>query len=160
MKCGCCGKDISDFVFDKSFQMPDEIWELSDEVRQSRAQTHSDLCRLDSRYFVRGIVYLNVHTTEKYFGWGIWVEVSQGDFFNYFEKFDSDNSNEPSFSGSIANSLPNYPETRGLEVQVKLGDETQRPMFQLIEKGHLLTKEQENGISLERVHQFNGEQLS
>ena len=157
MKCGCCGKEIGDFVFDKSYQMPDEIWELSDEIRDERAKIHSDLCRLDSRYFIRGVLYLPVHAFKKCFGWGVWVEVSQGDFFNYFEKFDLDNSNESPFSGAVANSLPSYPETRGMKVQVRLGDSTQRPTFQGMEKGHLLTKEQENGISLERVHVFNGE---
>ncbi|RDX38949.1 DUF2199 domain-containing protein [Vibrio campbellii] len=157
MKCGCCGKEIGDFVFDKSYQMPDEIWELSDEIRDERAKIHSDLCRLDSRYFIRGVLYLPVHAVKKCFGWGVWVEVSQGDFFNYFEKFDLDNSNESPFSGAVANSLPSYPETRGMKVQVRLGDSTQRPTFQGMEKGHLLTKEQENGISIERVHVFNGE---
>ena len=84
-KCGCCGKDIGEIVFDKSYKMPDDIWNLSPIEKEERAQIDSDLCRLDNRYFIRGVAYLPVNGTDHCYGWGIWAEVPQEDFFNYLE---------------------------------------------------------------------------
>jgi len=134
MKCSCCGKDIGEFTFDNSYQMPDEVFSLNEGERESRAQIDSDLCRLDDRYFLRGVVYLPVNDSDKEFGWGIWAEVSEDRFFEYVRNYESDNSNKAQFSGKVANSLPYYPETLNISLQVKLGNETQRPLFKLVEQ--------------------------
>ncbi|OGO75536.1 MAG: hypothetical protein A2203_11090 [Chromatiales bacterium RIFOXYA1_FULL_46_5] len=94
-KCGCCGKDIGEIVFDKSYKMPDEIWNLSQTEKEERAQIDSDLCRLDDRYFIRGIAYLPVNETDKSYGWGIWAEVPEADFFEYEKNYEEDNSSKP-----------------------------------------------------------------
>ena len=155
MKCGCCGKEVGDFFYDKGYQMPDEIWDLSSDDREARTKIDDDLCRLDNRYFLRGVANLAVKGTNKEFGWGIWVEVPQEKFFEYIENYNSDNSAVASFSGTVANNLPFHPKTMGIAAEVQLGNETQRPTFKIVEPSHLLTQEQINGITLERVHEFN-----
>lgn len=160
MKCGCCGKELGEFTFDKAYQMPDEIWNLNEDERSERAKIKPDLCRLDNRYFLRGVAYLPVMGTDKDFGWGIWAEISEEKFFEYVKNYSEDNSGVQPYLGKVANSLPYYPETLGIVLHVQLGDETQRPAFIISEPGHLLTKEQLSGIALERVHEFNGKQRS
>ena len=155
MKCGCCGKDIGDIAFDKSYKMPDEIWSLSEQEREERAQTDSDLCRLDDRYFIRGVAYIPVQDSGKSYGWGIWVEVSQEKFFEYVKSYEEDNSSKPRFLGTIANEIPTYQNTVGMEAEVQLGNETQRPTFFFKETNHLLAQEQSKGISIEKVHSFS-----
>ena len=156
MKCGCCGKEIGEFAFDKSYRMPDEIWDLPQEEREARAQTSDDFCRLDNRYFIRGVVHVPVNGTDRDFGWGIWAEVQKEKFLQYFENFDKDNSFSLPFQGEAANSLPHHPETLGIGLRVKLGNQTQRPAFEIIDDAHLLAFEQKQGISLVRVHELNG----
>lgn len=155
MKCGCCGKDIGEIAFDKSFKMPDEIWALSESEREQRAQIDSDLCCLDERYFIRGVAYIPVHNSEQSYGWGIWVEVPEVNFFDYVKSYESDNSFKPRFSGIVANVIRSYENTIGLEVEVQLGNETQRPTFFFKTPNHLLTREQAAGITLEKVHTFS-----
>jgi len=155
MICECCGKEIGEIVFDKSFKMPDEIWNLSDVEREKRAQIDSDLCRLDDRYFIRGVAYVPVNNSDKQYGWGIWAEVYHDDFFEYFKEYEKDNSHKPKISGMVANQIPSYENTIGLELAVQLGNETQRPVFFFSNKTHELTNDQNTGISLERVHAFS-----
>lgn len=155
MKCGCCGKDIGEIAFDKSYKMPDEIWDLSKKERGKRSEIDSDLCRLDDRYFIRGVAYIPVIDTENFYGWGIWVEVPEDSFFDYVESYEDDNSSKPRFSGLVANKIPFYDETIGLKVEVQLGNETQRPNFFFVGDNHLLSSEQSKGISIEKVHSFS-----
>lgn len=156
MKCECCGADIGEFAFDKAYAMPDEIWDLSEQEREARTITDNDLCRLDDRYFIRGVAYVPVLDSDQSYGWGIWVEVDIKDFKLYNENYDNDNSNLPSFTGKIANALPNYKkETTGVSVEIKLGNETQRPTLFCRDYAHPLAQEQRDGIPLRRVHEFN-----
>ena len=156
MKCGCCGKEAGDFTFDKTYQMPDVIWNLDEAVRAERAAIHGDFCRLNDDYVLRGMVYLPLIGADRCFGWGLWAEVGKEEFFNYFENYENDNSSSSPFVGRMANSIPFYSETNGIALNIKLGDETLRPIFYGTEQGHLLFKEQNSDVNLERVHDFNG----
>jgi hypothetical protein len=158
VKCGCCGKEIGEIAFDKSYTMPDEIWALSESEKKQRAQIGSDLCQLDGRYFLRGVAYIPVNGAEQQFGWGIWAEIPQDDFFEYVKNYKEDNSNKPAFRGKVANQIPSYANTIGLGLLVQLSNETQRPTFTFIDESHLLKKEQSEGMSLERVHSFSNKQ--
>jgi hypothetical protein len=155
MKCGCCGKDLGEFAFDKSYQMPDEIWDLDDDEFEERVKIDSDLGRLDDRYFIRGVAFFPVQLTDKKFGWGIWAEVTKEKFFEYVENFDHDNTASKPFKGKVANRLPQYQESLGLTLTVQLGSETERPIFTITDVSHELAIEQINGITLEKVHEFN-----
>ena len=156
MKCSCCGKQLGDFVLDKAFTMPDDIWNLNEEDAAD-VQVHSDLCRLGERYFIRGVAFLPVQDSEESFGWGLWVEVEKQYFMTYSDHYDKDNSDVPAFSGVIANHIPYYPETIGVEVMVQLGTETQRPTFEISSADHPLYNEQAEGVPIQRLHEFNGE---
>lgn len=69
---------------DVTFGLPDDIFALSEEQREVRTKTHSDLCSLDDkRYFIRGVVYVPVQELGTKFGWGVWAEVSEETFYRY-----------------------------------------------------------------------------
>lgn len=156
MKCECCGADIGDFAFDQSYKMPDEIWGLSEKEREHRAIIDNDLCRLDDRYFIRGVAYVPVIDSDQSYGWGIWAEIDIEDFTFYNANYHNDNSKAERFIGKIANDLPSYKKTTmGVSVEVQLGNETQRPTFYCRDYAHLLAQEQRKGIPLSRVHEFS-----
>lgn len=154
MKCECCGVDIGEISFDKSFKMPDEIWALSPTEREARAKIDSDLCQLDDRFFIRGVAYIPVKKTDKYYGWGIWAEIPEDNFFEYVANYDLDNSSCARFLGTVANQISCYDNTLNLKLEVQLGNETQRPTLFFIDPKHPLSTEQESGITLEKVHSF------
>jgi len=155
MKCGCCGKEIGEIAFDKSFKLPDDIWNLTEEEKLAKAKVSSDLCSLDERYFLRGVAYIPVNGLTQAFGWGIWAEVSPEQFFEYAKSYEEDNSDKRPFPGKAANHISPYENTVGLDLQVQLGSTTQRPTFIFTDNKHPLTCEQANGISLEKVQSFN-----
>ena len=155
MKCACCGKDIGEFTLDKSFQMPDEIWALDDEEREREVKIDVDKCIFKGRCFLRGVAYFPINKTDDAFGWGIWVEVEKNNFIDYLKKYSNDNSNEPIFIGKISNEISKQEITLGTEVKVQLGNETQRPTFEVLDENTQLYKDQKMGISLEKVHQIN-----
>lgn len=139
--------------------MPDEVWNISERERNVRVQIDSDLCRLDDRYFIRGVAYIPVQGSDQCYGWGIWAEISQDNFFDYLESYKNDNSAKPRFDGWVANDIQYYANTLGLEVDVQLGDASQRPTFFFKASNHLLTQDQWKGISIEKVHSFSGKKL-
>jgi hypothetical protein len=55
------------------------------------------------------------------------------------------------FKGRIANSLPIYPETLNLKIQITIQSVGTRPLFALQEPEHLLAVEQQCGITRERA---------
>jgi hypothetical protein len=155
VKCECCGNEIGDIAFDKSYKMPDDIFSLPQGEKDDRAEIDSDLCRLGERYFLRGVAYIPVIETDQSYGWGVWVEVPEENFFDYVQNYENDNSSMPKFKGVVANDIPFYKNTIGLEVEIQLGNETQRPNFTFLGYEHELANEQLNGINIQKVHSFS-----
>lgn len=154
MRCGCCGKELGDFILDYGFQLPDAIWDLSPKEREKRAKYDSDLAQLDHRYFLRGILQLPIISTNEQFRWGIWVEVGQNKFMSYVKNYSDDNSHEAPFDGIIANQLRGYSNTIGVYVKVQLGDRSSRPRFLVVGNKNLLAIDQNEGVTLGRIHEF------
>ena len=152
MKCGCCGKDIGEFCFDKAFGLPDEVFEIPEEDREVKAKYNSDLCTIGGRYFIRTVLFIPVVDTDKRFGWGFWCEVSEEGFNKYLNVYKVDGINEPEISGTLANNIPSYPKLIGEPVKIQFGIPDQRPTSRLLETDNLLLIEQQEGITLERVH--------
>jgi hypothetical protein len=59
--------------------------------------------------------------------------------------------NEPDYTGSLANSLPLYDETRNLPLAVRTRGVGDRPALNLQESSHPLYSEQRDGMTMERA---------
>ena len=152
--CRTCGQEHAGLPTDWAFKRPDEVHELSylDEYR--RCRLNADLCTLDeARYFLRGLVELPFTEQTDAFRWGIWAEVSHEAHDTYLDGFNSDMSQHPPLSGTLANCIPGYPETIGVPVEVHLQEMTSRPQFRFPPAvQHALAHEQRLGISSRRHH--------
>ncbi|MBK7616645.1 MAG: DUF2199 domain-containing protein [Burkholderiales bacterium] len=112
--CATCGKEHSGLPQDYSFGLPDEVYELDFISRYLRVRSNSDLCTLDdSRFFIRGVIPLPFQDSDEEYCWGVWVEVAAKDHDKYVRGYADDLSAEPSFPGTLANSIPGYHETLG-----------------------------------------------
>lgn len=129
MKCPCCDNEIEPHQMDVAFNLPDAIFELSEEQREARAKTHTDLCSLDDKqFYIRGVIYVPVQELGLNFGWGVWAEVSEATFYRYHEIYEVDGSSESPASGVLANTPPDYSNTpQPLEIQ--FGPPDKRPIF-------------------------------
>ena len=152
-RCPDC-RDIHDGLPDLCFALPDAIFDLDAESRETRALVSSDLCVLDdTRFFIRCVLEVSVTDHTDLFAYGLWAEVSARDFNRYSVYYNTDApANVASFEGLFANRLPHTPETLGLTCGITLSNEEgMRPAITVSDATHLLHAEHEEGIGLERA---------
>ncbi|OAX85762.1 hypothetical protein A7D16_20875 [Xanthomonas nasturtii] len=139
---------------DRGWTLPDDVWAIPAGERSDKAKFNSDLCQLGNRFFIRCLLKLPFNEQPDYYGWGVWVEVAEPDFYSYVELYDKDGSTEPPVSGTIANAIPSYPSTLGLRVFVQFQASTSRPSVAISDSGHPMAIEQSNGIDSRRYHEI------
>ncbi|ATR79066.1 DUF2199 domain-containing protein [Moraxella osloensis] len=152
--CSTCGEAHDGLPTDHGWQLPDDVWAIPEDERSNEAEFNSDLCQLGNRFFIRCLLKIPFNEQPDYYGWGVWVEVAEQDFDRYIELYDKDGSSEPSVSGTIANSVPGYPPTLGLAVDVQFQDSTSRPSVAVLASAHPLAEEQSIGIDNRRYHEI------
>jgi len=153
--CPTCGDTHDGLPTDHGWKLPDEVWAIPEDERSNKAKFNSDLCQLGSRFFIRCLLKLPFNEQADYYGWGVWVEVPEPNFYRYVELFDKDGSSEPPVPGSIANAMPGYPSTLGLPVMVQFQGSTSRPTAQVSSASdHPLGVEQSSGIDNRRYHEI------
>jgi hypothetical protein len=139
---------------DHGWTLPDEVWAIPPTERREKAKFNADLCELGERFFMRCILKLPFNQQPEYYGWGIWVEVSERDFLRYVDLYNEDGTSEAPVPGKIANSVPGYPPTLGLPVMVQFQASTSRPVVAPIDQDHPLTIDHREGIDNRRYHQI------
>ena len=151
--CQICGTAHSGLTTDFAFMLPDDVLEQDVENRQAHLDWSTDLCGYQDRWFLRCVLEVPLNFREGSFGWGVWVEVSEPSFARYYRVYETDGSNCPRESGTIASSLPYYGETKGLEVEVQFGESDRRPLVFLKPNTECdIARDQRSGISDEQHH--------
>jgi hypothetical protein len=151
-RCGSCSK-LHQGLPELTFSSPHPYARLPEAERAARARLGSDLCVIDeSRFFLRAVMQVPIAGYEDHFGFGVWAEIGASDFRTYFQNFDSArNSHLGPFEGRIANALPGFPETSGLDCRVHLQDAGRRPVIEMQTATHPLATAQANGMPIERA---------
>ncbi|MGQ4584271.1 DUF2199 domain-containing protein [Lysobacter sp. F60174L2] len=153
--CSTCGETHDGLPTDHGWKLPDVVWAIPEHERSNQAKFDSDLCQFGDRFFIRCLLKLAFTQQPEYYGWGVWVEVQEPDFYRYIELYDKDGSDEPAVSATIANAMPSYPSTLGLPVAVQFQNSTSRPAVLVPStSGHLLAAEQSAGIDNRRYHEI------
>jgi hypothetical protein len=153
--CSTCGETHDGLPTDHGWKLPDDVWAIPEQERSNQAKFNSDLCQFGTRFFLRCLLKVPFNEQPEYYGWGIWVEVIEPDFYRYIELYDKDGSNEPPIPGSVANAMPAYSSTLGLPVAVQFQDSTSRPTVHVsATSNHPLAREQSVGIDNRRYHEI------
>jgi len=155
MKCKCCGKDIGLFTLDIAYELPDVVWALPENERETKAHYNSDLCQYNDSYYIRGIALIPINETNTSFGWGLWVEVNKKTFNKYLEIYEVDGTHKPAEESLIANTPLKYENANNLKAKIQFCSPNERPELIFEENDYKLSQEQLNGISVERVHALN-----
>lgn len=125
-----------------------------------------DFCVLNAQhFFVRCVLELPIlGSGGQSMGVGVWSTLSEKHFRRYVETFDSGEQDGlgPWF-GWFSNRLTGYPDTLNLKCQVHPRAGRQRPWIELEPTEHPLSREQREGVTLDRVleiHALNGHDLA
>ncbi len=153
--CAQCGTAHEGYPTDCGYTLPDDVWAIPESERETRAKFTTDLCEMDGRYFIRGILLIPLVQREDDFAWGVWAELEHSNFERYLEIYDADAADEPPMSGALANAIPGYEGAANERVLIKFGGSGDRPEFALEPHSEsLLAKDQRSGIDERRYHEM------
>ena len=158
-RCATCGEfhnDLPDVGIDK----PDYYWEVPAAERAERVEITSDTCIVDDEhFFIRGVVEIPILESARTFGFGVWVSQKRENFQTYLDNFDS-NQIGP-FFGWLSNRIAFYEDdTLLLKTMAHFRGAGMRPTIELEATEHQLSKDQTNGITMEKAwdiaHYYGG----
>ena len=108
-------------------------------------------------YFIRGVLYLPIldSDADQQLGYGLWSSLSRESFKRVVDLWDDPKRIDGApYFGWLSNSLPGYPGTRSLPLDVVVQEIDKRPSLVLHDGDHPLVAEQRNGITLERAREI------
>jgi hypothetical protein len=157
-KCPACNEPHAG-IFDLACNNPD-YWpepgsKYEPNANLSRAGNFlsEDFCIVNGEhFFVRCVLELSILGTTETFGYGVWSSLSKTNFDIYVDRFDTGDYAECSpWFGWFSNNLKGYPDTSGLRCNVCPRADLQRPLISLHDIDHPLVREQQDGISFDRL---------
>jgi hypothetical protein len=147
--CVVCGQFHEERPLDIRLGLPDDVFVISEPHREERAEIAGDFCRLDGeRHFVRGVIQIPIPELKTYFGYGVWIETSEADWWRLAKTWNAPVPGQ-SVLGRLANELNTYPGSLNLRVSLTTRDEL--PAVQ-IDDDHQLATEQRDGIPEARAN--------
>jgi hypothetical protein len=155
--CATCGEEHADLPLAYGSHAPDAYFDLPESERESRADLVSDQCVIDgTRFFLRGRLSLPVAGPEAdAFFWGVWLEVSREQFERASALWETEGrESEPACACVLATTLPEYPATAGLEVELRTQAVGIRPEVTVL-SDHALRHQQRAGITMHRIQQLH-----
>jgi hypothetical protein len=151
--CSRCGEEHVGIPFDWAYEAP-MYW---DGPRTDDDWLTEDLCVWTDdapkrNYFIRGVLHVPVLDAEQTLGYGVWASLSEDSFKRVTSLWDDPaRVEQPPYFGWMSNSLPGYPDTRNLPLDVVVQEIEMRPSLVLHDGDHPLIAEQREGITTERV---------
>jgi len=155
-QCSRCGAEHAGLPLDWVYQEP-SYWDggrTDEDFLTENYCTWTDdndtLC-----FFVRGLIEIPILTSSDIFAYGVWASVARDSFEQVLEAWEVPTTlAEPGFFGWLSSSLPGYPETLNLALDVVMRGRGIRPAFVLRDADHDLVREQREGILLDRVQEI------
>lgn len=160
-RCSVCGEEHEGLPLDWAHDKP-AYWEGR---RDEHDFLGDDLCSWTDddgarHYFIRGLLPVPVPELEDELRYGVWSSLSEQSFKRVLELWnDPARTEEPPYFGWLSNSMPGYPETLNLKLDVLTETLELRPRFVLHDADHPLVREQQEGISVDRVLDLVGPRL-
>ena len=158
-QCNLTHDEIPAFHADR----PTPYWDVPESKRDSDIYLTTDACVIADRFFfVRGIIEIPITDHDATFDWGVWVSLSEPNFFAWQENYEtSERDHLGPYFGWLCTRLPIYPETMHLKTMVYLRNNGIRPRIVLESTDHPLSVDQNAGIgiarALEMVHLLSPE---
>jgi hypothetical protein len=160
-RCSVCGDEHEGLPLDWSYDKP-TYW---DGPRDADDFLTADLCSWTDddgsrHYFIRGVLHVPVPQLDDTLRYGVWSSLSRDSYHRVVDLWDDPaRVDEPPYFGWLSNSLGGYPETLNLKTNVVTDSLELRPRFVLHDGDHPLIREQQEGITIDRVLDLFGDRL-
>lgn len=120
-KCAECG-GVHEGMPSFGTTAPLSYYAVPEYERASRCHLGGDDCVIDNNwYFVRGCIEIPVHGEQEPFSWGVWVSLSEENYWIWNASFTSaSRAHLGPFFGWLNASLKPYPDTVNLKTTVLL----------------------------------------
>jgi hypothetical protein len=154
-RCKVCSCDLGNVPMCFGSSSPASLM-VAPEEYDKRVLENADQCIVDGEhYFVRGHIEIPVTDTNEVFIWSVWISLSEQSFYHMSEHWDSKGREkcDPYF-GWLSTKLSCYPETLHLKTSVQSQPIGCVPTIEVELTEHPLSQEQENGITMERIHEI------
>ena len=134
-------------------------WHAASPEERASGELSSDSCVLtingETAFYLRGLILIPVLDAPDAFAWGVWSSISERNFVRAGDLWEAEGrESEPPYFGWLATSLPLYPQTRGLKLNVHTTPVGHRPLIVVEPTDHPLAVEQRDGITMDRVREI------
>ncbi len=153
--CKCCGK-VHSGVPAYHADRPVSYWDVPEAKRESDIFLTSDSCVIADRFFfIRGCLDIPVIGTDEQLTWGVWVSLKEENFCLWQDHYEIPiRSHLGPFFGWLCTLIPAYPDTLHLKTRVHIRDNGIRPYIEVQPSEHPLAREQEHGITPDRLSEI------
>ncbi len=129
--------------------------------QSKRALLGVDNCIIDNAwFFVRGRLEIPIHGHDQPFTWLVWVSLSKENYQVWEDTYDQPKRADIGpFFGWLNSQLPFYDNTLNFRTMVHLVDDGLRPVIEVEDIDHPLSRHQKDGISMETAQQFANDLL-
>jgi len=158
--CSCCGKTYEELPLCFGSKYPDYYFSIPEEEREKRVELYESLCVIDEQHFFhRGRITIPITDHDEDLLFNVWTSISKENF-----EIRNDLWNDPArvghapYFGWLQTIVPTYGDTLNIKTVARENEVGLIPSIEVIEEGHPLRLDQQNGISfetaLEKVQQI------
>ena len=149
--CSICGQEHPGPPTAYSSTAPARWFELTEDQMES-STLDGDMCSISAEdereFFLRANVELEVTGAEDPLVFSAWVKLSPDDMARIMARWESPGrDSDPAYPGVLANDLPGYPQTIGLEVEIHTREVGDRSRAVITPTDHPLADQQWEGMS-------------
>lgn len=149
-QCSCCGQEYNELPFTFGNNFPDYAFGIPADERKKRIELQESLCVVDGQhYFHRGRLTIPIHNYDQDLIFNVWTSISENNFRKRNDLWENPGRvNEEPYFGWLQTTIPTYGDTLNLKTIATENEVGLIPTIKMIEDGHPLTIDQENGITL------------
>lgn len=151
--CSCCGQVYDELPLCFGANYPEYYYSVPANERETRIELHESLCVVDDQYFFhRGRLTIPITDYHEDLIFNVWTTISKDNFNKRMNLWsDSNRTKEEPYFGWLQTSVPSYGDIINLKT-ISIEQEVGFiPEIIIIEEGHSLTLDQENGISYQKA---------
>ena len=153
--CSICDQEHPGPPTAYSSTAPARWFELTEE-QMGGSTLDGDMCSIgagdEREFFLRANVELEVTGAQDPLVFSAWVKLSPEDMARIVQRWElPERDSDPAYLGVLANDLPGYPQTIGLDVEIHTGEVGKRSRAVITPADHPLADQQWEGMTPEQV---------
>lgn len=148
--CSCCGKRYDEIPLCFGGEYPDYYFSVPPDEREQRVELLESLCVIDDHYFHKGRITIPIVDYHEDLIFNVWTSISKDNFERRNNLWNDPNRTEQEpYFGWLQTIVPTYNDTLSIKTVARENEVGYIPTIEVIEEGHPLRSDQQQGISFE-----------